>query len=87
MSAKQSLSIFRDKDGIHYFLVLIKGNQPKKPVTMQIPLDKNCTANDDLVVVCVNESQMNNKNTFETLQTKPRFVEHNLIFEVSHFST
>ncbi|XP_052794391.1 uncharacterized protein LOC128227679 isoform X2 [Mya arenaria] len=68
------------------FQINVSGNQPKKPVTVQIPMCKGMKAGDDIVIVSGNEQDLARENALEVLPFKPKVVNTSLIFEVSHFS-
>lgn len=65
---------------------MFSGQQPKKDITMQIPLAKGMSADDDIAIVTVNEKTLAAHGSLEVLPGKPKVVNCNLIFEVSHFS-
>lgn len=53
---------------------------------MQIPLAKGMSPDDDIAIVTANEKSLSGDESLEVLPEKPRVVNCNLIFEVSHFS-
>lgn len=66
-----------------------EGQQPKKGILMQIPLAKDMSADDEIVIVSADESKLTvdgTEDVLEVLPGKPQIVNCNLIFEVSHFS-
>lgn len=56
---------------------------------MKIPLSKGMKADDDIAIVSANEDKLLeecSEDVLEVLPGKPKVVDCNLIFEVSHFS-
>lgn len=67
-------------------LVHYKGQQPRKGIKVQIPLCKGMDTEEEVAVLAADENSLDKEDTLEVLQTAPKIVGCNLIFEVSHFS-
>ena len=68
------------------FDIKLTGPQPKKAVTMQLPVTGDLYKVEEFVVVRT-EQDAPIDETADVLPVKPKFINNNLIFTVSHFST
>lgn len=68
------------------YQINVEGQQPKKGIKVQIPLCKGMETEEDIAVLAADEKNLETEDSLEVLQTTPKIVGCNLIFEVSHFS-
>ncbi|XP_052795384.1 uncharacterized protein LOC128228245 isoform X2 [Mya arenaria] len=69
------------------YQINVQGKQPKKGVHVQIPMCAGMRPDDEIAVVCADEGLLEaSDEALEVLPLKPRVVDCNIIFEVTHFS-
>ncbi|WAQ98590.1 hypothetical protein MAR_022963 [Mya arenaria] len=69
------------------YQILIDGNQPKKGITLQIPMDRDLEGDDELVIAALNERSLSNEeDALEIIDVPPQTISGSLIVEISHFS-
>ncbi|WAQ98624.1 hypothetical protein MAR_022997 [Mya arenaria] len=69
------------------YQILIDGNQPKKGITLQIPMDRDLEGDDELVIAALNERSLSNEeDALEIIDVPPQIISGSLIVEISHFS-
>ncbi|XP_052283247.1 uncharacterized protein LOC127880061 [Dreissena polymorpha] len=67
------------------YQINLSGNQPKKNVTLTLPLGKGVTVNDNIVIIHANEMELNEENALEILPVHPQVANGKIVFEVSQF--
>ncbi|KAH3830562.1 hypothetical protein DPMN_103807 [Dreissena polymorpha] len=67
------------------YQINISGDQPKKTVTLTLPLGNGMTADDNIVIIHANETELNQENALEMLPVQPQVVNGKIVFEVSQF--
>ncbi|WAQ98591.1 ANR31-like protein [Mya arenaria] len=69
------------------YQINIDGNQPKKGITLQIPMDRELEGDDELVIATLNERSLSNEeDALEIIDVPPQTISGSLIVEISHFS-
>ncbi|KAL4227593.1 hypothetical protein ACF0H5_013036 [Mactra antiquata] len=67
------------------YQINLSGDQPKKGITVQIPLLKGMSPDDDIAIVHADENNLGEGDNLEILPTQPKIVNMNLVFEVTQF--
>ncbi|WAQ98588.1 hypothetical protein MAR_022995, partial [Mya arenaria] len=69
------------------YQIVIDGNQPKKGITLQIPMNRDLEGDNELVIATLNEKSLSNdEDALEIIDVPPQTISGSLIVEISHFS-